>query len=293
VDLAYEALSYTWEEGDDESRTESGQETPTGFAASFEHRAELSQVKLLRLEYELQSMQNHGCPTVGRLALNEKITKLRLRLLNAQSQPTSLDYEPFPRIWDGHDPVDEVDVPQQSLQNLPGLGTGPSYSLWIDGIELPIRINLAKAIARLCRSRCEHTCPSDGTLCSRRMWIDAVCVNQEDHNERSQQVWLTSKIFAKAAHCVVWLGEDSAARDGELALNILRWLSEKSAAPSNVLMAFTMATGHAVQSETLSRFFNRRWFPRLWVVQEILFAKDATLMCGGHQLPWRVLQNAT
>jgi hypothetical protein len=43
---------------------------------------------------------------------------------------------------------------------------------------------------------------------SRRFWIDAVCINQEDIQERSQQVLLMWSIYSKASRVVVWLGEE-------------------------------------------------------------------------------------
>lgn len=41
----------------------------------------------------------------------------------------------------------------------------------------------------------------------RFMWIDAICVNQEDLEERSSQVGLMASIYASATRVVVWLGE--------------------------------------------------------------------------------------
>jgi hypothetical protein len=42
----------------------------------------------------------------------------------------------------------------------------------------------------------------------RRIWIDAVCINQQDLRERSQQVSIMRDIYRSARDVVVWLGED-------------------------------------------------------------------------------------
>ena len=42
----------------------------------------------------------------------------------------------------------------------------------------------------------------------RTFWIDALCINQENSNERSQQVAYMKEIYSQARRVVVWLGED-------------------------------------------------------------------------------------
>ena len=44
---------------------------------------------------------------------------------------------------------------------------------------------------------------------SRYLWIDAICINQEDLDERSQQVGLMRQIYSQASHVVVWLGPEA------------------------------------------------------------------------------------
>lgn len=45
--------------------------------------------------------------------------------------------------------------------------------------------------------------------------------------------------------------------------------------------------------EALRVFFSRSWFHRTWIVQEIVVARDVTVMCGSRELPWDVIRNAT
>ncbi|KAH8702916.1 heterokaryon incompatibility protein-domain-containing protein, partial [Phaeosphaeriaceae sp. PMI808] len=40
----------------------------------------------------------------------------------------------------------------------------------------------------------------------RILWIDAICINQEDWNERSAQVVIMRNIYQRAERVLVWLG---------------------------------------------------------------------------------------
>jgi len=42
----------------------------------------------------------------------------------------------------------------------------------------------------------------------RILWIDAVCINQSDVRERSQQIAMMDDIYSGSAHNLIWLGED-------------------------------------------------------------------------------------
>lgn len=57
----------------------------------------------------------------------------------------------------------------------------------------------------------------------RVFWIDAICVNQRDLRERSQQVQRMADLYRMASRVIVWLGEQT--NNSELALNTLKWFS--------------------------------------------------------------------
>ena len=65
----------------------------------------------------------------------------------------------------------------------------------VNGEPLNIRTNLETALRHL-RDEDE----------SRTLWVDAVCINQNDVLERSQQVNRMRYIYAGAQHTVIWLG---------------------------------------------------------------------------------------
>ncbi|KAK2480511.1 hypothetical protein H9L39_06150 [Fusarium oxysporum f. sp. albedinis] len=60
----------------------------------------------------------------------------------------------------------------------------------------------------------------------RRLWVDAVCINQSDNNERSRQVALMKGIYSKAGTVRVWIDVNLSPNDG--AVRKLLSLSSRS-----------------------------------------------------------------
>ena len=54
---------------------------------------------------------------------------------------------------------------------------------------------------------------------SRALWIDQICINQDDIDERNKQVSLMHKIYSKAENVVIWLGEEGP--DDEMAFRFV------------------------------------------------------------------------
>ncbi|KAF4950109.1 hypothetical protein FGADI_8448 [Fusarium gaditjirri] len=149
---------------------------------------------------------------------------------------------------------------------------------------------------------------------SRVIWADAICINQEDVKERGQQVALMGHIFGGAWQVVVWLGEESdRCMCGNTVLETS--LSSASKAFSGVcavvndwLAQAGQATLEATYSEIskdgqstfhranadgtedsrsyMMQLFRRRWFSRIWVLQEAVLARHALVQLGSYQIPW-------
>jgi hypothetical protein len=67
--------------------------------------------------------------------------------------------------------------------------------IWIDGRSFGVTENLYSILCNL--RRCDAT---------RVIWIDAICINQSDLEEKTHQVRLMRDIFSKAQNTVIWLG---------------------------------------------------------------------------------------
>jgi hypothetical protein len=59
----------------------------------------------------------------------------------------------------------------------------------------------------------------------RIIWVDAVCINQNDGEEKGQQIQLMAKIYGQASRVLVWLGE--AADNSDQALEEIRLAGSK------------------------------------------------------------------
>jgi hypothetical protein len=151
----------------------------------------------------------------------------------------------------------------------------------IDGSLLPVTANLHAA---LCRLR------SAGR--PRTLWVDAVCINQVDDAERTQQVRMMTRIYLEASKVLIWLGDEEEGDD--IAFNFINQLStQKETWEKDLGTAWAPWIPIAVQDSPLPRavggVLQRPWFRRVWVIQEAAMARKAQVICGSHNADWETL----
>lgn len=110
---------------------------------------------------------------------------------------------------------------------------------------------------------------------SRTMWIDALCVDQSNLEERGLQVLLMSKIYSSASRVVVWLGKKE---HWGLESTISTWKHNEKATKGGAI--------HYSVTRVVSNLLRRPWWNRVWVVQELVLAKKATIQCGMSTIDW-------
>ena len=151
----------------------------------------------------------------------------------------------------------------------------------IDGKILSITVNLSHALRGLA--------PESET---RSLWIDAICVNQEDLDERSQQVQLMRKIYERSSSVPIWLGNvDNAISEECFGLlkdtaRISRALLTKYGNPDHIPnpMVDNPICADQEKWDCVSKLVNLPWFSRVWVLQEAGVAPRATLIWGTSML---------
>jgi hypothetical protein len=174
----------------------------------------------------------------------------------------------------------------------------PHNTIIIDGQYFAVRDNLVAALRRL-----------RWTFTSRHIWIDAVCINQEDVSERSEQVKLMRTIYQQAERVVVWLGEPSpydldtnpmkslASRFGipnaTLASQWAPWMRSEG---SKMLIQRYWNSSKAIQTSAelakeqwqgpVAELLDRPWWRRVWVIQEAVLAREIMIQCGPDTAPW-------
>jgi hypothetical protein len=71
------------------------------------------------------------------------------------------------------------------------------HDIRVDGKRFLVRPNLLEALMHL-----------RGLSETRVLWIDAICINQADIEERNRQLYLMPHIYGRAQMVLVWLGHD-------------------------------------------------------------------------------------
>lgn len=113
-----------------------------------------------------------------------------------------------------------------------------------------------------------------------RIWVDAICINQRDIEERNNQVPLMSNIYGKAQRVYVWLGEEE--DDSKMAFDFI----ENQILNLNAFDRLINDNSMHAEWKAMKKLMMRKWFSRRWIVQEIALAKEAILLCGKHKLDW-------
>lgn len=116
-------------------------------------------------------------------------------------------------------------------------------------------------------------------------WVDALCINQPDNDEKSSQIPVMWKIYNGAFNVCVWLGAHD--DESERAMNFIKEIVEL-----DNLEHLVQDTDSSEKWAALSNLMRRPWFSRRWIVQEIALAKTATLYCGESSVSWRDFADA-
>ncbi|MCJ1444603.1 MAG: hypothetical protein MMC23_005105 [Stictis urceolatum] len=116
----------------------------------------------------------------------------------------------------------------------------------------------------------------------RVFWIDAICINQEDIAERNRQVSMVREVYMKAQQLYIWLGAGDT--HSTSAVELMRRLAEAQRTLIETGV-YNPCKAKPEQWHAFSKFLQRGWWERMWVIQELAFAeKGATLfLCGTHQ----------
>ena len=129
----------------------------------------------------------------------------------------------------------------------------------------------------------------------RAIWIDQLCIDQSNLLERSQQVQIMQKIYAKARCVLIWLGE--AANNSEDAMQFVGTLVSHfgnnfnqreydTVYTSSLLAKMDLPAWESPIWTALGYLLTRPYFERVWVVQEAVYAQDAVVVCASKSLPW-------
>ncbi|PMD33948.1 HET-domain-containing protein [Hyaloscypha variabilis F] len=153
-------------------------------------------------------------------------------------------------------------------------------SILLNGVQVQVRENLWQALYHL---RSEER--------DLRIWIDALCINQNDLQERSSQVSRMSAIYGIAKEVVVWLGP---AGDGsELAMDFMqrKFHPQQGSSERDIPLDEILLQSSEAELEATAKLMTREYWHRVWIVQEIFKARSITIHCGHDTMQWSSLSN--
>ena len=145
----------------------------------------------------------------------------------------------------------------------------PRYtkSIRLNGCPFPVLDNLYPLLEALC----DYPCFQNDYW----VWIDSICINQEDEHERAQQVLLMGRIYRQSTRTVIWLGLGTAETD-----RAIKFLHELAAVHFELPAA-------ALQPETwdaIGVFFRQPWWTRVWTLQEFVLPSSLDIHCGENKI---------
>lgn len=130
------------------------------------------------------------------------------------------------------------------------------------------------------------------------LWIDALCIDQGNVNERNVQVRRMKEIYEQAAFVIIWLGEE--ADESDLAMKAMRsfawdmirefYADTEQFAKNSLDPLATLFTPTSLES--MKKFFDRPWWGRAWILQEATTPKTSgyvRVWCGEDEILWEHL----
>ncbi|KDN65108.1 putative heterokaryon incompatibility protein [Colletotrichum sublineola] len=135
-------------------------------------------------------------------------------------------------------------------------------------------------------------------------WIDAISINQADDVERGVQVSIMDHIYKLAVRVDIWLGtvtdEHRPAEVARLVHTMAANAGKESLyKPGNhvfdpgALRKYDLEDVPDAVWYAFVAFFDRKWFSRVWVVQEVALSKDAYVLWGDEMIPWETVALCT
>lgn len=190
--------------------------------------------------------------------------RLEIRLLTLKAGPYAAKLSCLLSVASLHGP------PHYNALSYVWGSTHESQPIEVDGIAVPVTQNLDVALRHL-RDPTEDKC----------LWIDALCINQKDVEERNSQVRLMGDIYRSANQVLLWLGEADGTSDMAFDLMPTVDIDFVESEEASEVWSFYLT---AIQ---------RPYMSRVWVIQEFVLAnKDPIVLCGDKQVLWSVFMSA-
>jgi Heterokaryon incompatibility protein (HET) len=119
------------------------------------------------------------------------------------------------------------------------------------------------------------------------LWVDAICINQNDTEEKNVQLARIHEIYNKALNVCIWLGEADEGGKSDRAMDFIHDAVNFRLLDGLVsLNDVETIQDRARDWDCLADLMSASWFSRRWVVQEVALARRASIQCGAKSVNW-------
>jgi hypothetical protein len=119
------------------------------------------------------------------------------------------------------------------------------------------------------------------------LWVDALCINQQDEAEKTIQVMKMNTIYQKAYNVCIWLGTDDPDFHSSRAMTFIKDIIDL-----RKLETLLTDDRWIPKWASLFQLLKWSWFSRRWVIQELALAQEATVHCGQSKVHWDDFRDA-
>lgn len=112
------------------------------------------------------------------------------------------------------------------------------------------------------------------------LWVDAICIDQDNITERNQQVRLMRQVYQKCRCVLAWLGPPR--KKSVEALAFIIDLGEAYGRTRSIDFVRQLLSDPRHESSwlALDRLFKRPWWQRVWIKQECVLPSDLVFVSG-------------
>ncbi|KAF2659792.1 HET-domain-containing protein [Lophiostoma macrostomum CBS 122681] len=158
-----------------------------------------------------------------------------------------------------------------------GLEPSRNWTVKINGTQLPILDTLWPFLQTLRAKKLLL----DGSW----WWIDSLCIDLTNTTERSLQVQMMQRLYSDCHSCIIWLGEES--HSSGRAVDFIYYLhriSERGWHNIKELRTIMQEDEHQGSWVLLEDFLSRRWWTRVWTLQEFCMPSVVSFWVGSRSV---------
>jgi hypothetical protein len=181
--------------------------------------------------------------------------------------------------------VSLLDEPEFSALSYTWGDASVTEPIIVEGQSIAVTTSLTHALKAVYFQWTEGCCSDDNS--GHRIWVDAVCINQPDIQEKNSQIPLMYKIYTSAQRTFCWVGLPTPELLG--AFDIFAYLiqefdsrSKSQQEGENFMQGIDVDLAALIPP--MSHLFYTQYWRRMWIVQEAVLSKEALLVSGTRAL---------